>query len=245
MEGNTHEHSRTVSGERSAARETGLVRKSNCLIWSHIAWTVLQHRVTAMLIAQLDSSSEEFEMHRFNVKELIPNRIEDNREIRPEDVCEQIFEQTIHTAPCETIGEREYQGYNCFSTCRYDVQSGDIEAKFNNGMRAFLFGPDDNFTTYRLAEFMQLRSRYSMRIYELIKMKEEFGELALPVGELRSLIGCEDDVCSSLAEVEEKVLRPSQVEIRERCDTYFTYSTETEESGLETIHFTIHRSAPS
>jgi plasmid replication initiation protein len=227
-----------MSADRSG-EQSDLVRKSNCLIRSQIDWTVVQHRATALLVAQLGTHREDFEMQRFNVDDLVPPDTDSSADIQPKEVRDQLLDQTIHTAYCDESGQREYQGYNCFSTCRYDAHSGDIETKFDSGMKAFLLG-EAPFTTYRLKPFMQLTSRYSMRIYELIKMSESSGELVVSVEEFCSLIGCDETSYESFEEFEQQILGPSQAEVENRCDTYCTYVVEPTHEAPKQIRFTVH-----
>ena len=220
-----------------------IVVKANQLIRGRINWTKLEHRVVAMLVAQLKREDDAFEMQRVHISDLMDMAEISSRDIynRAEEVCRKLLNQKVHVRTETEDGKRVYQGYNCLSTCRYVEGSGYIEAKFNDDMKPFLLQLKRQFTMYRLQNFMRLNSQHSMRVYELIKMREGLRYLSLSVEELREVLCCEHTY-PRFSDFRRHVLERARTEIREICDTYYTYKVERAGRTPVRVHFLIHRS---
>jgi hypothetical protein len=136
-------------------------------------------------------------------------------------------------------GRRIYQGFNCMSTCRYVEGSGYIEAKFNDDMEPFLLQLRRRFTMYRLKNFMRLSSQHSMRMYELMKMREGMRYLRISVEELREMLCCEHTY-ERFSDFKRYVLERARKEIKETCDIYFTYKVERDGRTPVRVNFMIH-----
>jgi len=222
--------------------EDDIVVKANQLIRGRINWTKLEHRVVAMLVAQLKREDDAFEMQRVRISDLMDMAQISSRDIynRAEEVCRKLLNQKVHVRTRTQDGRRFYQGYNCLSTCRYVEGSGYIEAKFNDDMKPFLLQLKRQFTMYRLQNFMQLGSQHSMRMYELIKMREGLRHLCLSVEELREILCCEHTY-GRFSDFRRHVLEKARTEIKDTCDAYYTYMVERDGRTPVRVRFLIHR----
>ncbi len=222
--------------------EGDIVVKANHLIRGRINWTKMEHRVVAMLVAQLKQEDESFEMQRVHISDLMDMAQVSSRDIydRAEEVCRKLLNQKVHVRTSTDDGRRVYQGYNCLSTCRYVEGSGYIEAKFNDDMKPFLLQLKRQFTMYRLQNFMRLSSQHSMRMYELIKMREGLRHLCLSVEELREVLCCEHTY-DRFSDFKRYVLERARTEIADTCDIYFTYKVERDGRTPVRVRLLIHQ----
>ena len=232
----------TPPAETEDFDRSDIVVKANQLIRGRINWTKLEHRVVAMLVAQLSQEDETFEMQRVHISELMDMAQVSSHDIynRAEVVCRKLLNQKVHVRTRTEEGRRMYQGYNCLSMCRYVEGSGYIEAKFNDDMKPFLLQLKRQFTMYRLQNFMQLSSQHSMRVYELIKMQEGLRHLCLSVEELREVLCCKHTY-ERFSDFRRHVLERARTEIRDTCDTYYTYRVERDGRTPVRVRFFIHR----
>ena len=219
----------------------GLVVKANQLVQARINWTKLEHRVVSMLISQLKKDDEVFNLQRVYIKDLLDLSGTTSRDVydRAEEICQKLLDQKVHVRTQTKDGRRIYQGYNCMSTCRYVEGSGYIEAKFNDDMKPFLLQLRKRFTMYKLQNFMRLSSQHSMRLYELIKMREGITYLRIDVNELREVLCCEHTY-ERFSDFKRYVLEKARKELKDVCDVYFTYKVEREGRTPVRINFMIH-----
>jgi len=221
--------------------ETRVV-KSNQLIQSRMNWTKLEHRVVAMLIAQLRKDDEQFKEQKVYIKDIadLSGRSGKSLYDQAEEICQKLLDQKVHVRTETDDGRRRYKGYNCMSTCEYVEGSGYIEAKFNDDMRPFLLQLKRRFTQYNLQSFMQLSSQHSMRIYELLKMREGLRFLRISVEELREILCCEHSY-NRFTDFKRWVIENAREELKEKADIYFNYKVEREGQTPVRINFIIKR----
>lgn len=219
-----------------------LVVKSNRLVQARMPFTKLEHRVIAMLIAQLEKDDTSFEEQRVYIKDLIEKSNSSSEDLynRGEEICQKLLDQKIHIRTTTEDGRRRYTGYNCMSKCEYVEGSGYIKAKFNDDMKPFLLRLKRRFTMYRLRFFLRLTSQHSMRIYELLKMREGISVLRISVQEFREILGLENSY-QYFSEMKYHVLEKAQRELREKADIYFTFNVEYSGRTAQRIQFFIHR----
>lgn len=228
--------------KRSLSGTETRVVKSNRLVQSKMNWTKLEHRVVAMLIAQLEKDDDEFEEQRVHIRDIADLSGRNGKSLynQAEEICQKLLDQKIHIRTYTDDGRRRYKGYNCMSTCEYVEGSGYIEAKFNEDMQPFLLQLKRRFTQYNLQCFMQLSSQHSMRIYELLKMREGIKYLRLKIEELREILSCEHSY-ERFADFKRWVLERAREELREKTDIYFNYQVERRGQTPVRVNFVIKK----
>lgn len=200
--------------------------KSNKLIKSKVNWTILEHRIVAMLISQLDVTSKQFDIQRIRIRDLkrLSGRTDGSLYEEAEEACQSLINQSIEVRKTAEDGRRSYRAVNLMSSCKV-VEGGYIEARFTEDMRPYLLRLKKRFTQYGLSRFLKLRSQHSMRMYELLKMREDLRYLRMSVEEVRELLGCEHSY-SRFSDFRRLVIDKAQEELEEKSDIYFTYTVD-------------------
>ncbi|MCS3660062.1 replication initiation protein [Salinibacter ruber] len=216
------------------------VAKSNDLIQGQLDWSCLQQRLVAMLVSQLDRKDERFEVQRVYVKDLIETAGSGGSGLydQIEKVCSELLHSTIEVRDKMEDGRRRYRGVNPFSSCEYVEGEGYIKARFTEDMRPFLLQLRRRFTTYQLENMIRLRSTYAMRVYELLKMREDLRYVKWPVKELREVLSCTDKY-DRFSDFKKRVLEPARKEIAEKCDLSFAYRVERKNQKPVAVEFSI------
>lgn len=215
------------------------VVKHNDLVRARSNLSKIEHRVIAMLIAQLDRDDESFDLQRIHIRDIIEKSGSSSQDLysRGKEICQRLLNQKIQIQT-EENGRRVYEGYNALDKIRYVEGDGYIEARFNDSMKPFLLELKRRFTIYQLEAFMQLGSRYSMRVYELLKMREDLRWLRMPIQHLRELLSCEDKY-SRFGDFRRRVIERAQSEVNSTTDIAFTYKVEREGQSPVRINFMI------
>jgi len=92
---------------------------------------------------------------------------------------------------------------------------------------------------YDAGYYVPLQSAHSMRIYELLKMREGISVLRISVGELREILGLKDKY-EYFSHLEHHVIQKAQEEVARKTDISFTYDKEKEGRSVERLRFFIH-----
>jgi plasmid replication initiation protein len=228
--------------QRSLLTEDDVVVKANRFITAKYDWTPLEHRVVALLIAQLRKNDARFGTQRVYIADVIRLSGSTSKDLyhRGEEICQKLLSQRIELRTETEDGRRLYEGYNLMSSCRYVEGSGYILAKFNDDMKPLLLELKRRFTMYNLQFLMRLNSQYSVRLYEFIKMREGLGFFRVSIQELRERLVLEQKYTRSFSDLRKHVIEKARVEIKEKCDRYFTYHVERRGRTPVNVVFMVH-----
>lgn len=223
------------------SQEEEAVVKSNRLVKAKTPFTTLEHRIVAALIAQLDREQDAFAMQTVSLRRITEMSESNSTELfrRARSLCDSLAKKSIGIQTGSRAEGRTYRALPIFSECRYVEQKGLIKAEFNRKMESLLLRLKDRFTMYGLPYFLRLPSRHSMRIYELLKMREGLGALRISVGELREILSVEDKY-EQFSTLKYHVLEASRERIAEHTDIAFTYDVERDGQTPREVRFFIH-----
>ena len=116
-------------------------------------------------------------------------------------------------------------------------KSGIIKIKLDELMRPYLLELKSHFTAYNLYYTLAMKSKYSIRIYELLKSYEYIGEFTLDIEALKKMIGAEK--YETYKDFRIKVLEIALREINDYSDISVIYSAEKKGLKYNKIQFEI------
>lgn len=217
-----------------------MIVKANKLVQAKMPLTKTEHRILGMLISQIDKDDEEFDYQRLSIKDVIEKSEQRNQALyhRAEDLCKSLLDKKLEIKT-EEDGKRVYDGINLMNRCKYKEGDGYIEAKFNEEMKPYLLQLKRRFTIYDAGYYVPLQSTHSMRIYELLKMREGISVLRISVDELREILGLEGKY-EYFSHLEHHVIQKAQEEVAGKTDISFTYDKEKEGRSVKRLRFFIH-----
>jgi plasmid replication initiation protein len=217
-----------------------MIVKANKLVQAKMPLSKVEHRVIGALISYLDKDDEEFGFQKLHIKDLMEESGINDQALyhRAKDICQSLLDKKLEIKRKED-GKRVYKGINLMDSCEYKEGDGYIKAKFNESMGPYLLQLKKRFTMYEAGHFLPLRSTYSMRIYELLKMREGVSVLRISVEEFRDILGLQDKY-EYFSHLEHHVIKKAQEEVANKTDVSFTYDTEKEGRSVERLNFFIH-----
>jgi plasmid replication initiation protein len=221
------------------------VVKSNRLVKAKTPFSKLEHRVVAALIAQLEKGQRAFEEQTVRLKKIkdLSRSSSPDFYSRATQICDSLASKSIGIQKELDDGSREYQAIPVFEICRYIEKRGVIKAQFNDRMGQHLLELRNRFTMYWLPFFAQLPSRHTMRIYELLKMREGLGELIVSIEELREILGIVNKY-DRFSKVKYHLITPAQKQIEEHTDILFTYEVLRKGRTPKRLRFFIQNDLP-
>jgi hypothetical protein len=107
-------------------------------------------------------------------------------------------------------------------------------------MKPYLLQLKERFTTYRLKEVIQLKSSFSIRIYELLKQYEKIGERIFLLETLKASLGIGPTEYSLYGDFKRRVLLVAQSEVAEKTDISFKFKEIKEGRKVVKIKFIIN-----
>ena len=118
-----------------------------------------------------------------------------------------------------------------------DDKSGTIEIKLDELMRPYLLQLKEKFTAYSLCYTLALKSKYSIRIYELLKSYENLQEWSFDIAVLKKMLNAEK--YTMYKDFRVNVIDVALKEINEYSDITVTYTIEKQGHKAHKIKFKI------
>ena len=127
------------------------------------------------------------------------------------------------------------------SSARYEKGSGVVTLKFSPDLKPYMLKLKEKFTQYQLANILSMRSKYSPRIYEILKCNEfkKQGHIEIEVEELRKLLKA-DNIYPLYADFKRKIIIQTQKELRKISDINFDFEEIKTGRKVTSLKFYIH-----
>ena len=106
----------------------------------------------------------------------------------------------------------------------YEKGTGYVTLKFNPDLKPYMLKLNSMFTQYKLANILSMKSKYSPRIYEILKCNEfkKQGYIEIELTELRKLLKVEN-IYPLYADFKRKIILQTQKELCNRSDICFNF----------------------
>ena len=196
------------------------VRKANALIQqSRFGLSVQQQKIVLYVLAHIMPNDKGFKTYEFSLAEFCKVcGIEYNgrsfRDLRA--ALKGIRDQSVWV----DLPDGGHTTFAWIEEAYYNEGTGIVEIDLNKRMKPFLLELKKKYTEYELIYTLHFRSKYSIRLYELIKSRhyhetEEYS-FGYSVDELRQLMGAE--TYSQYKNFKMRALEPAVNEINESSD---------------------------
>ncbi|KAA3606619.1 MAG: replication initiation protein [Calditrichaeota bacterium] len=211
------------------------ITKSNSFIEARYKLSLAEQRLVLSVISQIEPDDEDFNTYSINVSDFV-----ELAGVRNKNAYSQMKKITDSLQTKLIIinkGDSELRA-TWFSTAEYFKGKGYVEVEISPKLKPYLLKLKERFTTYKLRTVMQLKSIYSIRIYELLKQYEKIGKRVFVVEELKEKLGVEKKY-SLYGDFKKKILQVAEKELAEKTDIYFTFKEVKEGRKVTFIDFTI------
>jgi plasmid replication initiation protein len=221
--------------------EHKLVRKSNFLIEASYKLSLVEQRIVMMLASMIKPNDDEFKKYSLNIKDFSALLELKNKD---EYAHLQTVTKKLLTRAFTVKMPNEILQIGWLSSARYLEGQGIVELCFDPQLKPFLLQLKDRFTSYRLKNVIQLRSSFSIRIYELLKQYERLAERTFLLETLRKHLGLEDHHYKLYGDFKRNILLVAQAELAEKTDLIFDFEEIKVARRVGKIRFIIKSQVP-
>ena len=130
---------------------------------------------------------------------------------------------------------------NWFSTIRYCRKEGRIRFRFDPDLKPYLLDLQSHYTPYELKYALQLKSFYSIRLYELLKQYVRPGKRFFTLEDLKLKLGIDKDKYKRYTHLKARVLTPATKEIIAGSDIRVSYKEKKHVRRVIGIEFTVKK----
>lgn len=198
--------------------EKQLVIKSNFLVEASYRLSAVEQKVVLTLATKIKKTDREFKQYLFNLRDLAHFLgLESNADY---DYLRKITHNLLSKVLTLKKEDSVLQTHWLESVEYFDNKT-TVGLRFNPDLKPFLIHLKNNFTKYHLKYAIQLKSRFSIRLYELLKQYENIGFRAFPLVELRDRLGVGPEEYPLYGNFKAKVLKVAQKELKAKTDLSF------------------------
>ena len=126
------------------------------------------------------------------------------------------------------IGNKEIR-FCVFSEAEYDIGEGQITVVLNSRLKAYLLDLKNKFTYYQFWNVIGLNSKYSIRLYEILRSYEFQAVMEIDTEELKEMLNAKNYTVYS--NFKNKILDIAVKEISDNTDITVYYETINSASG--------------
>lgn len=218
------------------------VTKANELIQkSRFSLSLQQQKIVLYLISQISPYDDDFKIYEFSIQEFcrvcgIDETSGGNYQIL-KDAVKDIADKSLWI----TIEEDEETLLRWIEKPYINKKNGVIKIRLDNDMMPFLLQLKQNFTSYELIWTLHFKSKYTIRLYELVK-SIHFHDLdsytrEFPLEELKRMLGAE--TYKTYQAFKERVLIRAVQEINDYSDKTLSYEVIKSGRAVSKIKFTV------
>ncbi len=217
------------------------MKKSNILVESRCFLNLSQQKLVLAVISQIKRGDEDFKEYRLSItefKKLMGIKTsgyykeirQAAREIRRKDLV-------IPT------GEKTELITGWFSSIRIDYV-GEIGFTFDFNLKPYLLQLKSHFTAYQLKNVLLLSSKYSIRLYELLKQYQNLERRFFGIKDFRKHLYIDPEKYSRFDNFKARILDASKDDINANTDIRIGYTLKKTGREVSGIEFTIERQSP-
>ncbi|OHW61267.1 replication initiation protein [Andreesenia angusta] len=219
--------------------ENSLVVKGNKLVEARYNLNLNEQKVLLYAISKLDRDKPEMDWVELDIKEFT-----DLMELQGKQYDQ--FRATVRSLRRREViidTEQEELITGWLSSIRFYKNTGVVKLKFGDGLVPYLLQLKKTFTSYQLKNVLHLDSKYSIRIYELLKQyqgyKKPTKDREFDIQDLRDKLGIAPDEYNRFYDFEKRVLKTSMQEINQHTDVKMTYEKIKNGKKIARIRFTV------
>lgn len=202
-------------------KEHHLVTQSNRIIEAVYQMDLISKKLMMSIISQVEPKDDDFDYYLISVddwKKLAEIRgrtdyfqilLRSARKLRAKDIS--IFES----------GNEINVGL--VSAIKHDQKENTIGIRFDKELKPYLIGLKGNFTQYKINNIMRMRSVYSIRLYELLKRRENIATWSTKLDDLKPKLGITGSKFSAFSNFRMRVIDAAKKELSQKTDIGFNY----------------------
>jgi plasmid replication initiation protein len=215
--------------------ENSLIVKDNSLVVSRYNLSLAEQKFILQVVSMIEKDDEDFKDYEVKVTDYLDliKSNSDNMYIILKNFADSLLKKPLHI-PQKDGG---FFACNWFAGLKYESKRGILKCSFHPVLKPFLLRLKKNFTAYKLKNILQLSSKYSIRLYEIMKCYEHLGQIAIKLDDFKKMLSIPDKY--KYGHIKNRILKPLQREFLKYTDISYSFKEMKKQRKVEAICFTI------
>lgn len=197
-----------------------IISKSNKLITANYDLSLQEQKIILTLASMVQPQDTEFKEYEFKIKdflELLGIKDQSKYTELPK-ITRELKKKVFDIREGTDIIQVSWLG-----GVRYKTKEGTLILSLDKGLKPYMLELKEKFTRYRLENILTMKSKYSIRIYELLKSNEFKKSWEIDLEELKNLVGASANYLKVYTDFKNKVILKAQKELKEKTDISFDF----------------------
>lgn len=224
----------------SLKKTDDVVIQSNMLIEAHYRLNLQEKRLILWLIKEIGRDDTDFKKYRLKITDFA-----EMMDLHPKTQYKEMKRVTraLITRPIEIEDPKTnatmQMAWLCFA--RWESEKGVCFLEFHPELKPYLLQLKSHFTKIGFADFLGLKSVYSVRIFELLAQYEYIGKRVMNVNDLRSWCGIPDGEYHLYSDLKRRVIDRAKTEINAKTEYEINYKETKESRKVIALEWTIKK----
>lgn len=215
------------------------VIKGNSLVNASFSYSRNEQKVALVVISLIDTRATNFKSITLRVLDLA-NTLSVVPEVFYRDLTN--ITNSLLNKPIVIYRKEEVVKTTLLTTAVYNETLGTIEVVVNDTLKPYLLQQKGNFTKYNLKNIVKLKSKYSIRMYEILMSHAYQKNYIVKVSELKTVLGVLHKPCyQKYADFKRGLIEPVIDEINALTDIRVTYKAQKSGRKIDKLIFTIDK----
>lgn len=222
--------------------ENYLVTKANTLITSNYDLSLEEQRLILTLASTVQPNDEDFKPYRFSIKEfmdLLGVETKSKYSVIPK-ITKELMQKVL-----EIKQENKIIQVAWLSSAEYEKGTGIVELEFSPKLKPFMLGLKEFYTSYRLKNVLELKGKYSIRMYEILKSNEFKNVAVINIDELRKILKADKGSYLIYQNFKNRIILQAQKELKDFTDISFDFEEIKTGRKVTSIKFFIKSNRPN
>jgi len=197
-----------------------LVTKSNELICTSYDLSLQEQKIILTIASMVQPEDETFKEYEFKIKDFIKLL-----GLKDQSKYTELSKITLELKKkVFTIGEgTDLVQVSWLGGVRYKKKEGTLILSLDPNLKPYMLGLKEFYTSYKLENVLSLKSKYSIRLYEILKSNLFKNHVTIGLDELKTMVGANEKAYGVYQNVKKKVILQAQKELNNKTDINFDY----------------------
>ena len=214
-----------------------IVTKSNTLVTANYDLSLQEQKLILTLASMVQPNDEEFKEYEFKIKEFMELLGVDTKTEYTEipKITKELMKKVFEIREGQDIVQLSW-----LSSARYKTGNGVVVLKFDSSLKPYMLQLKELYTSYKLENILSLRSKYSLRLFEVLKSNQFKKVWIVELDELKKILGVTEKSYSVYQNIKNRIVIQAQKELKEKTDIEFDFEEIKTGRKVTSLKFYIH-----